>query len=74
MITSTITSKGQITIPKKIRDILQKFLPQMRIFEKTHYEKSQNGIYQSITAGIAYDHSNTQQRYGVLSAKLQKCF
>lgn len=55
-------------------DILHKFLPQMKILEKTHYEKSQNGIYKSITAGIAYDHSNTQQRYGVLSAKMQKHF
>jgi ubiquinone/menaquinone biosynthesis C-methylase UbiE len=55
-------------------DILEKFQSQMRVFEKTHYEKSENGIYQSITAGIAYDHSNPQQRYGVLSAKLQKNF
>ena len=55
-------------------DILEKFQPQMRVFEKTQYEKSQNGIYQSITAGIDYDHSNFQQRYGVLSAKLQKSF
>jgi ubiquinone/menaquinone biosynthesis C-methylase UbiE len=54
-------------------DILEKFQPQMRVFEKTFYEKSRNGIYQSITAGILYDHSNATQRYGVLSAKLQKC-
>ena len=55
-------------------DILEKFQPQMRVFEKIFYEKSQYGIYQSITAGVLYDHSNTQERYGVLSAKMQKCF
>jgi ubiquinone/menaquinone biosynthesis C-methylase UbiE len=55
-------------------DILKKFQPRMRIFEKSFYEKSQHGMYQSITAGIIYDHSNTHQRYGVLSAKLQKRF
>jgi ubiquinone/menaquinone biosynthesis C-methylase UbiE len=55
-------------------DILRKFIPQMKILEKNYYEKSQNGIYQSIKAGITYDHSNTKQRYGVLSAKLQKYF
>jgi len=55
-------------------DILEKFMPQMKVLENKHYEKSQNGIYQSIKAAIAYDHSNPVKRYGVLSAKLQKRF
>jgi ubiquinone/menaquinone biosynthesis C-methylase UbiE len=53
-------------------DILEKFAPAMRVLESRHYEKSQHGIYQSIDAAVAYDHTNTANRYGVLSAKLQK--
>ncbi len=55
-------------------DIVNKFQPGLTLFEKHHYEKSENGIYKSIMAAIPYDHSNPAGRYGILTAKFQKCF
>lgn len=53
-------------------DIVDKFSPHLRILDTKHYEKTSSGIYQSIRAAIPYDHSNSAQRYGILSANLIK--
>ena len=53
-------------------DIVGKFLPKLKLISEKHYERSAEGIYQSILANISYDHSNKLRRYGVLSAKFQK--
>ncbi|MGB2600017.1 MAG: class I SAM-dependent methyltransferase [Candidatus Omnitrophota bacterium] len=53
-------------------DIVEKFKPDLKIAEEKHYERPVNGMYQSIRAGIPYDHSNKSNRYGILSAKFVK--
>lgn len=53
-------------------DIVEKFLPQFELVEENHYEKSAGGMYESILAGLPYDHSNKLPHDGVLSAKFVK--
>jgi len=53
-------------------DVVEKFAPELAVVDTTHYEKSEDGVYQSIEAGVAYDDSNPTRRYGVLSARLVK--
>jgi len=54
-------------------DIIEKFTQKnMKLIEAKYYEKSEEGIYQSILANIPYDHHNKTKRYGILSAKFIK--
>lgn len=53
-------------------NIVDRFQPELKLIEERHYEKLPEGIYQSIQAGIGYDHGNKGRRYGVLSAKFVK--
>lgn len=52
-------------------DIVDKFKPFELIYTK-HFEKVDNGIYQSILKNIPYNHENTEKRYGILCAKFVK--
>ncbi len=53
-------------------DIVERFAPELHLVDARHYEKIEEGLYQSILAGSPYDHSNEQRRAGVLSAKMEK--
>ncbi len=53
-------------------DITDKFKPNFSLLTEKHYEKSVNGLYESILANIPYDHKNLKKRYGIISAKFQK--
>ena len=53
-------------------DIVDKFVPYMRILDVRNHEKCTNGLYQSIARDVSYDHSDSRSRYGILSAKCQK--
>lgn len=53
-------------------DIVDKFKPQFEVIGEKHFEKLQNGIYQSINEGILYDHNKKTKRYGIVSAKFRK--
>lgn len=53
-------------------DIVKKFLPILKLLDEKHYEKSQDGIYQSILTEVLYNHNNRSKRYGILSAKFIK--
>lgn len=53
-------------------DIVEKFLAHLKVVEEKHYEKSAAGMYESIRAGVPYNHANKLQRYGILSAKFIK--
>lgn len=44
----------------------------LALVEEKHYEKTKRGMYESILAGAYYDHLNTSERYGVLSAKFAR--
>lgn len=52
-------------------DIVDKFKPFELIFNK-HFEKLENGIYQSISKNVPYNHENKEKRYGILCAKFVK--
>lgn len=53
-------------------DVVERFANEMSVLAVKHYEKRADGMYQSIKAGIPFDHSDTSPRYGVLSAKFLK--
>jgi ubiquinone/menaquinone biosynthesis C-methylase UbiE len=59
-------------------DIVAKFLPALEVVEQSHFEysvKSAEGfgdIYQSLRQGVVFDHADTTERYGILSAKFRK--
>jgi len=53
-------------------DVVAEFGPELRVVDTRHYEKSPDGVYQSIEAGVDYDHSDPTRRYGVLSARLER--
>jgi ubiquinone/menaquinone biosynthesis C-methylase UbiE len=53
-------------------DIVDRFRPALSLVEERHYEKSEDGMYQSIRAGVPYDHADRRDRYGILSAKFRK--
>ena len=44
----------------------------VKIVSEKHYKKLPEGIYQSVLAGIPYDHSDRLPGPGVLSAKFLK--
>ena len=51
-------------------DILEKFKPEFEVQNEEHFERKQ--IYASLRERIAFDHSNSKERYGLLSATLLK--
>lgn len=53
-------------------DIVEKFRPYFKLVEEKHYEKSRQGIYDSILAGVLYNHDDKSLRHGYLSAKFLK--
>jgi SAM-dependent methyltransferase len=53
-------------------DVVELFGPELAPAEVEHYEKSADGVYQSISAGVRYDHNDANRRYGVLSARFAK--
>jgi ubiquinone/menaquinone biosynthesis C-methylase UbiE len=53
-------------------DIASKFRPEFEVLNENHFEKFQNGIYQSLNEGKRYDHDNRAKRYGIVSAKFRK--
>jgi len=53
-------------------DVVNFFLPELKLISQKHYKRSPEGIYQSILANIPYDHSDKPQRPGVLQAKFLK--
>jgi ubiquinone/menaquinone biosynthesis C-methylase UbiE len=52
-------------------DIVERFQPALTLIERRDYAKSQKGVYQSIEAGVPYDHSQTNA-YGIISAMFVK--
>jgi len=53
-------------------DITKKFLPDLALVEEKHFESARGGIYESISVGIPYEHSNNQFRKAVLAAHFRK--
>ncbi len=53
-------------------NIIDKFKPDMDLLTEKHFEKLENGIYQSIMANVKYNHKNHKKRYGILTAKMIK--
>ncbi|MEL6538159.1 MAG: class I SAM-dependent methyltransferase [Bacteroidota bacterium] len=51
-------------------DILARFQPEFQVIRESHYEGHQ--LYKSIRKGIPFDHQNPKQRYGIITALLQK--
>jgi SAM-dependent methyltransferase len=52
-------------------EVVSLFEPELRPLDERHFEKSRPGIYDSVTAGVPYDHSEPTRRTGVLSAKFE---
>ncbi len=53
-------------------DITKQFLPEFQIIDEKKYERTTDGIYDSIKLGVEYDPSDPSNRYGILSVKFQK--
>jgi SAM-dependent methyltransferase len=53
-------------------DIVDVFRPEMTPVDVRHFEKAGDGIYQSVSQGVAYDHTDGTRRYGILAARLLK--
>lgn len=53
-------------------DIIDKFSPPLNLIEEVHFEKSENGIYESLRKKVPFRHKDLTPRYGVLSAKFTK--
>lgn len=53
-------------------DIAEKFADVLILVEEKHYEKTVSGIYRSIQAGVAFNHADRSERYGILSARFCK--
>jgi SAM-dependent methyltransferase len=50
--------------------ILSQFEPEFEVLSESHFEG--NNLYKSIRENIPFDHKDTKNRYGVLTAKLIK--
>lgn len=48
----------------------REFEPEFRLQFLEHLEKSQPGTYQSVAAGILFDHADPTDRYGVVAARM----
>ncbi len=53
-------------------DVTARFLPDLVVVQEEHYEKLDGGMYDSLRAAIAYDHTDPTQRYGILAAMLRR--
>ena len=53
-------------------DIVDKLCQVFTLVQEAHYEKRAGGMYQSLKARELYDHGNSEQRYGILSAMFKK--
>lgn len=53
--------------------IVDKLSPDWELLERRDFEKSVDGMYESIKNNVPYDHNNREQRYGILSAKFRRC-
>ncbi len=53
-------------------NFIKKNFSEWDLKEERHFEKSVDGIYQSIRNSIPFDHNNLKDRYGILSARLEK--
>lgn len=53
-------------------DFVKSYFSSLKVLTEEHYEKSENGMYDSIRKKIPFDHGNRQKRYGIISAKLVK--
>ena len=53
-------------------DIVSAFKPDFEIVEERHYEKQSGGLYESIREATPYDHSESKNRYGLLSCKFRR--
>lgn len=51
-------------------DIAVKFLPEFEIIDERHFEGS--NMYKSLRENIAFDHSNSVDRYGIIALKMQR--
>ena len=53
-------------------DLVDRIASTFSLVEEQHFEKASTGMYQSITAGVRYNHADSADRYGILSAKFCK--
>lgn len=53
-------------------DIVNKFKDTFLLVDETHYERTADGMYNSILKNVTYDSSDITERYGILSAKFIK--
>lgn len=53
-------------------DILDRFAPALTVEEARRFEKSEDGVYQSVERARPYDDTDPTPRYGVLSARMRK--
>lgn len=53
-------------------DVIELFAPEFAIQSFRCLEKFGNGAYQSAEQGVYFDHANTEQRYGVLTARFMR--
>ena len=53
-------------------DIIEACKPGFKTVAVRQYERSPQGLYESIDADVVFDHDEPATRYGVLSAKLRK--
>ena len=53
-------------------DVVERFAPEFAMQSLRCCEKSAGGAYASAAQGVLFDHADTQQRYGVLSARFMR--
>lgn len=53
-------------------DIVEKFSSEFKLVKEKQYEKSGSGMYDSVLAGVPYNHASKLLRKGILSAKFIK--
>jgi ubiquinone/menaquinone biosynthesis C-methylase UbiE len=59
-------------------NIVARFPPTLKVVEERHFEYSAwsaegfGDIYQSLRQGVAYDHADPTERYGILSARFRR--
>jgi ubiquinone/menaquinone biosynthesis C-methylase UbiE len=71
MLISDIHSYPTICEPSAFSwDIVEKFKVSMSVVSENHYEG--NLMYKSIREGVAFDHSNQKERYGIITALFKK--
>jgi len=51
-------------------EVVDRFAPEFKPVDIRHYEQTEKGMYESILAGVPYDHSDVTVRRGVISAKM----